>query len=94
MRLKLREDASRDLDEIYDYSLAAHGSDQAERYLRGLWAAMDGLCIYPYSWPVSDLRPGLRSLSVAMHCIFYRIEGDAIVIVRVLHKAMDIGRHL
>jgi toxin ParE1/3/4 len=94
VKLALRAAALRDLDGIYDYTLAAHGAAQAEDYVRGLWAAMEILCAYPKSGPPSDLRPGLRSLAVRHHRVFYRIEGDAVVVARVLHKAMDVERRL
>jgi len=94
VKLQVRAAALRDLDGIYDYTLAAHGVAQAEAYVRGLWAAMENLCAYPKSGPANDLRPGLRSLAVSRHRVFYRIEGDAVVVARVLHKVMDAERWL
>lgn len=94
MKLALRAAAERDLDDVFDYSVAAHGAGSAERYLRDLQAAMDRLLDYPELGAATRLRAGLRSYGVREHRIYYRIEGDAVVVARVLHKAMDVGRHL
>jgi len=37
-----------------------------------------------------DLSPGLRSISQGNYLIFYRVAGDDIQIVRVLHGARDL----
>ncbi|HWK34865.1 type II toxin-antitoxin system RelE/ParE family toxin [Sphingomonas sp.] len=94
MKLAVRAAALRDLDGIYDYTLAAHGVQQAEAYVRNVWSAMEGLCTYPKSGPASGLRAGLRSRAVGSHRIFYTIEDDAVVIARILHKAMDVERRV
>lgn len=94
MKLKLRAAAARDLDTIFDYGATRHGVETATSYLRDLQAGMDRLLDYPELGTDSGIRPDLRSLGVREHRIFYRVEGKAVVIVRVLHKTMDIGRHL
>lgn len=94
MKLRLRAAAVRDLDGIFDYSLAMHGADVAQTYLRDLDAAMARLLDFPQAGAATNLRPGVRSIAAREHRIYYRIEGQGIVIARVLHKAMDVGRHL
>jgi toxin ParE1/3/4 len=37
-----------------------------------------------------DLRPGLRSFTVGKYLIFYRVEGEDVLILRVLHGRRDI----
>jgi len=39
-------------------------------------------------------RRGLRRKGCGSHVIFYRIDGDIVRIVRVLHQRMDPSRHL
>jgi len=92
MKLSLHKAALSDLDDILDYTLAAHGAAQAEAYVRSLWAAMESLLSYPNTGAPSDRRPGLRSFPAGGHRIYYRVEDDAVVVVRVLHKRMDAGR--
>lgn len=77
------------------YSLTLHGGAAAEAYARDLYAAMERLLDFPELGASRDsLRPGLRSLPAGGLRIFYRIQGRKIVVARVLHKAMDEGRHL
>ena len=92
MRLVLRAAAVSDLDGIFDYGVEAHGADTAGAYVRSLEAVMDRLLANPALGPPRDLRPGLRSIAAGEHRIFYRIEGKAIIVARVLHKAMDVER--
>lgn len=94
MRLALRAAAERDLDGVFDYSVATHGVASAERYMRDLQAAMDRLLDYPELGRETGIRAGLRAYGQREHRIYYRVEGDKIAIVRILHKAMDIERHL
>lgn len=94
MKLALRAAAERDLDGVFDYSVATHGAALAERYLRDLQASMDRLLDYPELGSETGVRAGLRAYGQREHRIYYRVEGRKIVIVRVLHKAMDVERHL
>jgi toxin ParE1/3/4 len=38
----------------------------------------------------AELMPGIRSFAVLSWVIFYRIEGDAVEIARVVHGARDL----
>lgn len=92
MRLVLRAAAVGDLDSIFDYGVATHGADTAGAYVRNIEAVMDRLLVHPALGAARDLRPGLRSIAAGEHRIYYRIEGEAIIVARVLHKAMDMER--
>ena len=94
MKLRFRAIAVRDLDGVFDYSLATHGAEVAARYLRDLNAAMAGLLEYPEMGATMLARTAVRSIAAREHRIFYRIERRDIVIVRVLHKSMDAERRL
>ena len=51
---------------------------------------MDSLLEFPELGPTrNDLFAGCRNLSVNQHVIFYRIDGDVIVVGRVLHPSQD-----
>lgn len=93
--LTLSKAADADLDGILDYSIGAHGRETAEAYLRAIHAAFDRLADYPQlglEYPDLELR--LRSFPVGEHRIFYRFDRRRILVVRVLHKAMDVRRWL
>ena len=94
-RLVFAPRATVDIDQIFDYTEAQWGSDQAEKYTFELRAACRSLA--------ETLRPGRSAASVrkgyfvmgcGSHNIFFRDEKTRIVIVRILHNRMDPSRHL
>jgi len=52
-----------DLSDIWDYPLAEWGIDQAEKYVRELWAAMQDQALdASTSADISDVRKGYRKV--------------------------------
>ena len=87
--------AKSDLSEIWDYTLAEWGVDQAEKYVRDLWEAMQQqACDFSTSIDISDVRSGYRKVISGSHVIFFKLTGDGIDVVRILHQRMDFERHL
>ena len=41
-----------------------------------------------------DIRPGYRRFAHESHVVFYQDTGRGVLIVRVLHKRMDISKHI
>ena len=41
-----------------------------------------------------ELGPGIRSLSHRPHRILYRVEGDMVIVDRIIHQARDVRRAL
>ncbi len=94
MRLELSRRAQADLDDIRDYSLAQFGAERAVAYLDAVERAFRRMIDYPDLGAVHPtVRPPMRSLGCGQHRIFYEVRGDTILLVRILHKAMDVGRH-
>lgn len=94
-RVELSRRADADLENILDYSIAAHGPDTAEAYLRAVDAVFARLSHYPELGAARrDLGEGVRSVAAGEHRIYYRYDGRTVFVVRVLHKAMDAERHL
>ena len=95
MRLELSRRAQADLDEIRDYSVAEFGALRAVAYLDAVESAFRRIVLFPDIGAVHPtVRPVCRSLSCHQHRIFYEVGSDTILIVRILHKAMDVERHL
>lgn len=95
MKVRLRASARRDLREIWEYSAVQHGEEAADAYLRDIDAALARLANYPeLGTPCAELGPNLRTLPVREHRLFYVVYPDRVSVVRVLHKAMDVQRHL
>jgi len=91
MRLELSRRAQADLDEIRDYTVGQFGAEQAIAYLDAIEAAFRQLLAYPMLGVVS-LHPDLRSLGCRQHRIYYTVDDERVLVVRVLHKAMDVER--
>jgi toxin ParE1/3/4 len=95
MRLELSRRAQADLDDVRDYSVAEFGIARAIGYLDAVEGALGRIVEFPNIGAVhSMVHPPIRSLGCLQHRIFYEVGGDAILIVRILHKATDVQRHL
>lgn len=84
-----------DLDQIHDATREIWGLAQAEHYLSQLRAAVDRVVQHPRSGRVYDVASReYRAVSSGRHLIFYRLDRDTIVVVRILHDRMDIHARL
>ena len=95
MQLVVSAAARADLKAIARYTERTWSPAQAKTYLALLAERFVQLGRRPKLGRArEDLSPGYRSLPVGRHLIFYRIAGDAIIIIRVLHQSMDLRLHL
>lgn len=95
MRLVVSRAARDDLKSIARYTLRTWGAAQKTKYLGAIQARFGLLRRRPkIGVPREDVSPGYRSLPVGLHLIFYRVAGDEIVILRILHRRMDAKLHL
>lgn len=92
---RLSKDADADLEGIIIYTIETFGFVQAELYRLSLESGFQRLA--------RDLRIGrrfetrlgaFRKYSCESHVIFYVEDDKGILIVRILHSAMDFVRHL
>ena len=82
--------ARADIRNILSYSKTAFGPQLARDYLDGLAAAFDRIAAKPQvGHPEAALGDLIRSVKYLSHRIYYRVEGDGILVVRVLHHARD-----
>ena len=87
--------ARTDLIEIWDYTRTTWSLQQAITYDDALADAFEALAAEPLrGLDLSDVRADYRRWSVGRHYIFYRQMSDTVEIVRILHQARDIDRHL
>ncbi|HMT44596.1 MAG TPA: type II toxin-antitoxin system RelE/ParE family toxin [Chakrabartia sp.] len=94
-KLRLRAEAYADLDDIQAYGEAEWGVEIAEEYARGFRTSFSLLRDHPEAGPARpELGKGIRCLLHRKHRIFYRIEGDTVIIVRIVHGMMDARRVL
>ncbi|AGB45776.1 plasmid stabilization system protein [Mesorhizobium australicum WSM2073] len=77
--------------------IAGNNEAAADRLLDRLAARWRQLSTYPFSGaPRDDIAPGIRHLIVGEYLTLYRVGGDAIEVLRVLHgrrniEANDLG---
>ena len=87
--------AQRDLDAIFDYTVAHWDLDQAMRYTDLIEAACVALAEAPQqAQGCANIRPGYRRRSVEQHVIYFRPTSYGIAVIRILHQRMDPSRHL
>ena len=95
MRLVISRAARADLKSIARYSEREWSSTQAKVYMAALAQRFRTLLRLPrLGAPRGDIAADYRSLSSGRHVIFYRLAGEELVIVRVLHQSMDAKLHL
>ncbi len=95
MRLELSRRAESDLADIRDYSIEQFGVARAIAYLDAIETAFRLIMDYPEIGGVQPkVAPPVRAYAVQRHRVFYSVEGDVVLVQRVLHSAMDVGRHL
>lgn len=82
--------AEADLDAIASYTKQQWGRDQARQYLASLRAEMEALRDFPQRHSRYDSMFGtFHRAPSGDHRIYYRLEGETIIVVRVLHSRMD-----
>ncbi len=95
MRLELSRKAKADLDDIRDFGVERFGSARTDSYLGSVEAAFSLILRYPSAGFLHDrLGSAIRSVSCQSHRVLYEVIGERVVVQRILHKAMDIDRHL
>jgi toxin ParE1/3/4 len=88
--LRLTAAARADLVEIRCYSIVEFGGNVADIYFRGFKDAFALLRERPFAGAQrSDLPKGVRCLLHRRHKILYQVNGDRVLIVRVIHHAQN-----
>ena len=87
--------ARADLDGIWDYTETNWDRRQAENYTGEIRQAIESLVIDPRRGrSIGGIRRGYFRYPIKSHLIIYRIVSSDIDVIRVLHRRMDIVRHL
>ena len=90
IEVHLSPSARADLVDIRYYSMAQFDAKTADAYFLGFDAAFDLLSEHPHTGVATPQygRP-YRCLVHRKHRIFYRVENEKVLIVRILHHARD-----
>jgi toxin ParE1/3/4 len=95
VRLRIAQAAREDLREIRIYGKSAFGAQVARAYLEGLRAVFSLLRDRPEGGAAeSDLGEGMRGFAYRSHRVYYRLDAEGVLIVRILHHARDVMRAL
>jgi toxin ParE1/3/4 len=92
MAYRVAPEAAADLDDIWEFVASRSSSlETADRLIDTVIERFLLLARFPgIGRRRDDLRSGLRSLPVGQYLVFYRLEGDDVLILRVLHGARDV----
>ncbi|SEB05799.1 type II toxin-antitoxin system RelE/ParE family toxin [Rubrimonas cliftonensis] len=88
--------ARADLADIWGFTADRWGEAQADRYVRDIDATARAVAAgAAQTRDLSEARPGYRRAASGSHFLIVRGGDDgALIVVRVLHRRMDIDRHL
>jgi toxin ParE1/3/4 len=85
--------AKNDLRDIWRYFVGVASPEIADRLLRDIQRASERVRQRPLAWRVRDeVMPGLRSILVHPYVVFYRLSGETVEIVRVLHQRRNLAK--
>ena len=69
------------------------GRDRTDAYTAQLREALDSLVRFPHlGMSRSSATDDVRALVVGQHRVYYRVEPDAVVVLRILHARFDSER--
>lgn len=87
VKTQLTNAADRDLEQILEYGLDQFGLDQALDYFDRLQVHLRRLADNPHHFQRMDhVRAGYRRSVFGVHSIYFRIEADCLLVVRVLRS--------
>jgi len=90
MKIVVTNTARQDLFRIYSY-IEERSPAAAETIVARIDRKLDQLARFPFiGRERSSLAPGLRSVLVGSYLVFYTVEPNNIVVVRVIDGRMDI----
>ena len=94
MKLAWSNLAKAELQELRQCSVERWGRDVAQRYLEDLREAAKQLSVDPLR--AKPLKGPFRIVRIRSHTLIVHVDAaaDRLTIARVLHVAIDIGRHL
>jgi toxin ParE1/3/4 len=91
MAHRLAPEAESDLDELWHYVASSSSIEIADRLVDSLTTRFFLLAKYPRAGRRrDDLRPGIRSFPVGNYIVLYRLDGEDVLIQRVVRGSRDL----
>lgn len=92
MRWELSKEAKNDIDNIYVYTATTFGLSKANSYAERLKERLTFLSEMPNIGQKMNISGNaMFRFLYESHSIYYRIEHNSIIILRILHQRMDPG---
>lgn len=91
---RLTPRAEADLEDIWLYTVNAWSIQQADRYIGDIVGAIENLAAGKATDRPVEIRAGYFKYPIGAHLLFYKTTETGLLIVRILHQRMDVGRHL
>ena len=89
-RLILKPQARSDVSGALLYTREQWGADARARYKATLYRSLQELTAFPEIGILRDeIYPGCRSRLTGQHVIYYHLDDDQIIVVRLLHGQQD-----
>lgn len=86
-RYRLSGEAVSDLERLHEYGLIHFGYQRASAYYAGFRPFFEALAENPFQAPrVDHVRKGYRRGVYNRHSVYFRVEDESIVIVRILGR--------
>jgi len=86
--------ADRDLADIWLYTAETWSRDQADRYAGLIVDTCGRLASGEVRGrPIPEIGATYLKVTVGAHLVIYTSSGDAVLVLRVLHRRMDIAAH-
>lgn len=86
--------AEADLEGIWIYTAQEWSREQAEIYTNEIIDAFEDIAEGKKAGRPALVREGYLKTLIGRHAIYYKIRGEVIAIIRILHQSMDVERHL
>ncbi len=83
-----------DLADIWDYSAATWGPDQADRYTDEIEETCEQLASGQKRGRPVDVRSGYLKYATGSHMLYFRDLGSTLEIIRILHQHQDVSLNL
>ncbi|MGE4318722.1 MAG: type II toxin-antitoxin system RelE/ParE family toxin [Deferribacterales bacterium] len=92
---KLTNAAEKDIRNIFSNSLSAFGKKQTDKYFESLKKCLELIGHNPdMGTNIDYIRKGYLKFPHESHVIFYKIESEYVLIIRILHKHMDVEKKI
>ncbi|MDJ0686434.1 MAG: type II toxin-antitoxin system RelE/ParE family toxin [Alphaproteobacteria bacterium] len=92
---RLSNDAVRDVETLTRYSIETFGDSRTAQHINEMEACLDLLGANPaMRRDFSRIRANLRRHEHQSHVIYYRLDGDGVLILRILGVGQDPARYL